>query len=233
MKHVVEHLDNGDLHAQQRQQTGELAADVAAAEDDHALRELGQLQQRPARVDGAIRGDEAGDRRCRAGGDDDLVGAEARLSVVAGDQNLFRRDEGSGPGEDLHAVGLEQGSDAAAEALDNTVLAGHHRRVVRGGVGHANAQLLAGAGAVGELGRGDQRLGGYAAAVEAGSPELVLLDQGDRSAELSSTDRGGIATGAAADDDQVEAFHLGVSSRRLLTAFANLAPTAPSTIRWS
>ena len=49
-----------------------------------------------------------------------------------------------------------------------------------------------------------QRLGGDAAAVQAGAAEHgVLLDHGDLQAELAGADGGDVAAGAAADDDEV------------------------------
>ena len=67
-----------------------------------------------------------------------------------------------------------------------------------------DAELLALAGRVGDLGGVQQRLGRDAAAVQAGAAELVLLDQGDRQAELGGAQRARVAAAAAAEDDQVE-----------------------------
>ena len=56
---------------------------------------------------------------------------------------------------------------------------------------------------VGDLGRVQQGLGGDAAAVQAGAAELVLLDQGDRLAQLGGAQRAGVTAAAAAQDDDV------------------------------
>src|ERR1700733_14140780 len=54
-------------------------------------------------------------------------------------------------------------------------------------------------------GRGDQRLRGNAADVEACSAEPVGFDENRVEAELSGADRGDIAAGAAADDENLAA----------------------------
>jgi len=60
--------------------------------------------------------------------------------------------------------------------------------------------------AVEELGRLEQRLGRYAAPVEAGSAQLGLLDQRDLHPELGRSDGRRVAAEASAEDDQVEGF---------------------------
>jgi hypothetical protein len=69
-------------------------------------------------------------------------------------------------------------------------------------------------GAVGDLGRVQQCLGGDAAAVEAGAAELVLLDDDDALAELSGPEGARVPTASAAEDDDVVRALVG--HRRLL-----------------
>ena len=50
----------------------------------------------------------------------------------------------------------------------------------------------------------EKRLGRNAAAVETGAAELEFFDDGDIETELLGADRGDIAAGAAAEDDEIE-----------------------------
>src|ERR1700674_767544 len=78
---------------------------------------------------------------------------------------------------------------------------------VQGGRRHLDAVLRDAADLVEQGSRMQQRLGGDAAAVQAGAAELgVLLDHRHLQAKLPGTDAGDIAAGTAADDDQVEVF---------------------------
>ena len=56
---------------------------------------------------------------------------------------------------------------------------------------------------VGDLGGVQQRLGRDAAAVQAGAPEQVLLDEGDAHAELGGAQRAGVAAAPSPEDDDV------------------------------
>jgi hypothetical protein len=56
---------------------------------------------------------------------------------------------------------------------------------------------------VGQLGRVQQRLGGDAAAVQAGAADLVLLDEGDLEAEPGAAQRRRVPSGAGTQDHQV------------------------------
>src|SRR5690606_31772994 len=113
-------------------------------------------------------------------------------------------------GRDL--VGLEQHRDAAGELLHDAVLAGDHRRHVDLRVAGADAVLRERVHQVVVLVRGvEQRLGRNAAHAQAGAAEgrfAVLaergVDAGDLHAQLRRADRGVVAGGAGADDDNVE-----------------------------
>ena len=66
-----------------------------------------------------------------------------------------------------------------------------------------NLSLLVGEH-VGELGVAEQRLGRDAADVEADAAPVLLLHDRDRLAELGGADRGDVATGAGAEDQDIE-----------------------------
>ena len=76
-------LDDRDLRAELRVERADLEADVAAADDQKALRHRAK-RQRAGRVDDAVAVElEAGDLdRPRAGGDDDVVGLDASSLAV-------------------------------------------------------------------------------------------------------------------------------------------------------
>src|SRR5262245_11491430 len=109
------------------------------------------------------------------------------------------------------------------------------------------------AGLIEEMARVEQRLAGDAADVETGATEIgVLLDAGHLQPELTRADRGDVAAGSRADDDEVEGSvsHSGFrqvrkggaqaprsrragSSRVSFTRTRNVTAPFPSTMRWS
>ena len=112
------------------------------------------------------------------------------------------------------AVFLEQIGDAVRVAFDDAVLALHHRGQVEFDLGQDDA--VAGRlvlGLLEEFAGIEQGLARDAADVQAGAAERLgfpLLDAGDFLAELGGPDGGDVPAGAAADDDQIEAFrHVG------------------------
>jgi hypothetical protein len=66
--------------------------------------------------------------------------------------------------------------------------------------GGLHAELLALASLVRDLTGVQKRLGGNAAVVQTGAPELVLLDQGDVEPQLRGTQSCCVAAAAAAED---------------------------------
>ena len=99
---------------------------------------------------------------------------------------------------------LHQEVDALDDALADLAAAGvgravRHRRLA------LDAELVALVGQrVGELGVLEERLGGDAADVEADPAPVLLLHDGDRLAQLGGADRGDVATGAGAEDQDIE-----------------------------
>jgi hypothetical protein len=55
------------------------------------------------------------------------------------------------------------------------------------------------------IGDVDERLGGNTADIQAGSPEVLLLDQDSFKPKLPGADRGDITAGSAADDENARA----------------------------
>ena len=150
--------------------------------------------------------------RPRAGGDDDVLGligarperALRRFALRRLHRDLAGRvDRGLAP-DDRHLVLLHQEADAVVEPLRHAARALHHGlRVVADVVG-LQPVVLGVLHVVEDLGRAQQRLGRNAAPVEADAAEIVALDNRGLEAELRRADRGDIAAGAGADDQNVE-----------------------------
>ena len=111
-----------------------------------------------------------------------------------------------------HAVGLEQGSDAAGQVLDDVGLARNHRRNVDGdALGFDTMDFEGLFGLMVLVGAVQQRLGRDAANVQAGTAERhlafladVLLDAGGLQAQLGSADGGNVTAGAGTNHYHVE-----------------------------
>ena len=134
---------------------------------------------------------EAGQRLAvGTGGEDDVLAGVRR----AGDLDGVRAGEPALALDDRDPAGLDQAGEALEEPGDDAVLVGVHAGHVDALERGPDAELLALAGAVGDLGRVQQCLGRDAAEVEAGAAELALLDQRDAHAELGRAQRAGVAT---------------------------------------
>ena len=70
------------------------------------------------------------------------------------------------------------------------LLDARHVHALEGGLDAHSGSFAHG---IGGLGGVQQGFGGHAAAVEAGAPELVGLDEGDLEAQLGATQGGGVA----------------------------------------
>src|SRR5271168_4986779 len=119
---------------------------------------------------------------------------------------------------------LEERQDALGHGLDDARLALLHLPDVHGDVRRLDpvrSELLV--STVIKLSRLQQRLGGNAPRVQARAAEgadairiLPLVDTGDAEFVLTGTDRGGIARGTAADDNDIERVGHGELHWRLL-----------------
>ena len=108
----------------------------------------------------------------------------------------------------VHLVLAEEELDPLRVLGDDLVLVGVDANHVDADVLGVDADLLAVQRLVVDLGRVEQRLGGDAAAQEAGAAEaVVLLDDDDLHSKLSGADGGDIAAGAGADDREVVQGH--------------------------
>jgi len=139
--------------------------------------------------------------RVRAGGEHDGL---AGVLLPAG----LHRERSDQLALGGHIVDLR----CAHQALQALVQAGDDTVLVRVDAGHVDAdklgldaELFRLAGLVGDLTSVQQGLGRDTTSVQAGAAELVLLDQGDRQADLRGAQGGRVAAAAAAQDDDVAA----------------------------
>ena len=189
---VGQGLDDGDVDTEGLPGAGELAADDPATEDDRGRRHAVQAQRVVAGDDAGAVDVQAGQRAGVGAGRQEhvlaLVALAARLHRGGGDQPALALDV-------LDPARLDEPLQAIVEPADDAVLVGVDAVHV--------AELLAVTGQVGDLAGVQQGLGGDAAAVQAGAADLVLLDQDDGHAQLGGAQRGGVATRATTEDDQV------------------------------
>ncbi len=117
-------LAHHDMHlaAQAREDGGELDGDVAAAQQHHALRPLGQ-EERVVGDDAVFAAGELRRPRAAAGRDDDAFGADD----PAADIEPVRVDEGRRRLEALYARAVQQARIDAVEPPDFGVLVGDQR----------------------------------------------------------------------------------------------------------
>src|SRR5262249_27621261 len=149
------------------------------------------------RVDDALLIDrEAGDLgRPRAGRDDDVLGDERGGAGRALDDDTMAVGAGLAEArlahDDLGAVALEQGLDAAGQLVDDAALPGLQLLHVDGRLGgDRDAELVGVADLLERLGRVDDRLRRDAADVQADAAHVLALDDARLDLELPEPDAG-------------------------------------------
>ncbi len=175
----------------------------------HALRHHG-LEIGP---DQLLVGLDAGQHaRPRAGRDDDVLGlirarperAFRRLALAGLHRDLAGRVDRRLAPDHRDLVLLHQEADAVVEPLRHGARALHDGGRVERHLAGGEAVVLGVLHVVEDFGRAQQRLGRNAAPVQADAAEIVALDDRGLEAELRRADRGDVAAGAGADDDDVE-----------------------------
>src|SRR3954451_1170279 len=189
----------------------------------HALRQHG-LKVRPDQL--LVRFEPRQHPRACAGSKNDVlrliaVGAErtfGRLGLAGPDRDLARRVNNRLAPDDGHLVLPHQKADTVIEPLR------HHARSLDDGSGIVadvlgrEAVVLRVLHVVEDLGRAQQRLGRDAAPVETNAAKIISFDNRRLEPELCRADRGDVAAGPRADDDDVERIwhlHLHDSQTRL------------------
>ena len=174
------HLDDGDLAAERGVDGAQLEADVAAADDEQRLRDVGQIERaggihQPRAVDR-----QAGNlRRHRAGGDDAVLEGERLLRAV--DLLDVERVRVAERGHALDVLDLAQVADlagAGGELADDLVLEVAQLVEIDRRLGELDAEVF-GVGRLGDhVGDVQQRLRRDAAAVDADAAGVLFrIDQ--------------------------------------------------------
>ena len=193
-------VDHGHVAAQCVEHVGQLRGDVAPADDDQALGQLGQPHDGVGGLERhGVQARDLGNRRSCAGREHDLAAPvvdAVDLDGPVGDEAGVTADDG----DVVLAVAVRlarggDGVDAAEHPVDDVGPAD-------AGDLRVDAEALEATGLEGEVGGVDQHLGGDASPVHAGAAEQVAFDDADRPVvELGRQDR---VAGARADDQQVE-----------------------------
>ena len=148
-KELLEHLDDGDPRAESGEDRGELAADDAAADDQHAVGDVIDLEDLVARVHARVgEVEQRQAQRLRAAGEHEGVALD--LQRLAGptvaatgdrlDAHTPRADQLAVAGDDLDLARLEQVLDAGALVGDHLVLAPHEGREIDADLAHLRRQ---------------------------------------------------------------------------------------------
>uniref|UniRef100_A0A0N4ZZC5 PE-PGRS family protein n=1 Tax=Parastrongyloides trichosuri TaxID=131310 RepID=A0A0N4ZZC5_PARTI len=201
---AIGHLDDGDFGAQLAEGDAQLQADIAAADDDELLRDLGQAQGLGGGDHVAAERQEGQFDRLRPRGQNDVLGGNADIAVV-GFHGAGLGVRKLGPAlDDLDLGLLQQGGDARVQLLDHAVLPLDRLRQVdgRGRGGDAQGSVAGGLGHRLILARCvDDGLGRNAADVQAGAAEARRgVHQHGLQPQLAATDPRHIAAGSGADD---------------------------------
>ena len=196
---VGQGLDNRDLGTEAAPHGGELQADNTAAENHGG-------GGNPVHLECLVGGDhaaadlETGDRaRVGAGRQNDVAAGDA----LAVDLDGVRVGEAAPAGDNLDVARLEQALQALVQAGNNRVAILAHLSHVNAVEGGGNAELGRLAHGLGRLCGVQVRLGGDAAAVQAGAAHLIAVDEGDLHAQLRSAQGGRIAAGTRTQNDNV------------------------------
>src|SRR5581483_3137169 len=107
--------------------------------------------------------------------------------------------------DDGDLAAQDRGLEALVQPVHDAVLVLLHGRHVDALERGADADGRAVAGVIRDLGRVQQRLGRDTATMQAGPPDLVLLDQRHALAELGRAERAGLPAAATAENDDVVA----------------------------
>ena len=145
--------------------------------------------------------------RACAGSEHDVFGRVRRIfAILALDDDLWRGRtflETCTAFNDVDPVLLHQELDAARQLRGNAARALHDGIQVKGRVFNLQTEGSGMLGEVKHLSGAQQRLGRDAAPVEADAAKALALDDRRLHAELACADRGNVASGTGADDDEI------------------------------
>ncbi len=180
---------------------GELDANGATADDDHALGQVAERNRVVARQQlGRRRIEARPQRRPRTGGDDKAIRGDVFQAVGRADRKLTRRLEAAHPGDDLDTGILQEQAHATSEALHNAVLPFLHPGPIKGCGWHVDAKVSRVTHGLQDLNAPEERLGGYTTPVQADPADGAFLYEHNLGAKLRGAQRGHIAARACSHD---------------------------------
>lgn len=161
-------------------QTYHLETDDTTTDDDHLLGDLSEGESTSAGNDALLVDSETGEvSSFGTSGDEDVLSAQGLLTtIVEGNVDGVGIDERAGTLDVVNTVLLEEELDTLGETLDGLVLGLHHLGEVELDIADFDTALLGVVeNLVVEVGVVEERLGGNAADVQAGTTEgSALLD---------------------------------------------------------
>src|SRR6185436_2400801 len=162
------HLDDGDLAAERGVDGAKLEADVAAADHEQRLRDVGQLEAR-GRVHHprAVERERRYARRARPGGQDAVLELQLGLAAAGGDRHRLRARQRGAPLDELHLAQPADLADPARQLVHHALLEGAQRVDVDLRLGKGDAPGGGVARLVDDFRDVEQRFRRDAAAIEA------------------------------------------------------------------
>ena len=209
-------FQDGDLGPHVAVVRGELDAHRAAADDRDGRRHVVRPEDVVAGHDAHTVWHEPGQALdLRASGQDGVPGGEQPLAgrlvvgVDGGDADVRRTLQPGGPPDVVDLVLAHEAQETFVEPLHDLAAAHRDGDRVATGLGDDEPVLVRLADPVQQVRRFEHRLGRDAAAVEAGTADLVLVDESDAEPQLPRPERGGVAAGAGTDDHEVVGIRVG------------------------
>jgi hypothetical protein len=186
-------------HADAVKELAELAADVAAAEDDDRFRSLLEFECRVA-IEEAGFGQARDDRRRGdAAGRDDEAG---RVEHLIAHLQRGRREEARVAHEDR--IGVDTGDAVVGPILNQRPLPRRQRRVVEARRAGVKGEFVGGADVVETIGTCQHRLRRHAPAQDAQASQRTAVDKRHVRAEIARGAGCGVTAAACADYNEIE-----------------------------
>ena len=112
--------------------------------------------------------------------------------------------KGTGAFEHRDAMRLEQGADTVLQGLHDLVLAAFHRGIIDLRLTDLDAEALGMEDFLVDFRAGNQRLGGYAAAVQAGTPQPLAFNDRGFCTQLCRLDGRRLSAGPGSDNNDIK-----------------------------
>ena len=183
---------------------GELHPDRPRPDDDQGARPHLAPDRTIGRDDLLLVERHAGERLgLGTGGEDDGLALERLRPVHARDFDRVPARQDAHPGVQRDLVLAEEEFDALGHPIGDASRALHGLGIVGAPLRDRDAEFLGAVEEADHLGIAQERLGRDAPPVEADPARPVVLHRGDGETELRAADRGHVAAGPGADDDDV------------------------------